>query len=188
MQFLRLPWRYQQRTTTSKVSSAFEKVSCGWDSNRVLNQFRSKPILFDRIFWMQTNRFLILDKNKYNKNKYAAGGFPGSYGGGYGAAPWYSSTSFANSFAPGPMYSGHNFNNLGGGNNLYPRQSTPNYYPPSIYSTSNNRGFGHLNTPDLSPNFYNRPGSAPYPSNNPSYPAYPPPKYTPAGKFSLSSS
>lgn len=123
----------------------------------------------------------FLDKNKYNKNKYATGGFPGGYGGG--AMPWYSSTAFANSFAPGPMYSGHNFNNLGGGNNLYPRQSTPNYYPPSIYST--NRGFGNLNTPDLSPNFYSRPG---YPNNNnyPSggaYPAYPPPKYTPSANL-----
>ena len=127
--------------------------------------------------------YYFKNKNKYNKNKYATG-MPG-YGGG--GMPWYSSTAFANSFAPSyPMSSGHNFNNLGGGANLYPRQSTPNYYPPSIYAT-NNRGFGHLNTPDLSPNFYSRPGSAPYPNNNypssGSYPAYPPPKYTPSSNL-----
>ena len=85
------------------------------------------------------------------------------------------------------MYAGHSYSNLGGAGNLYPRQSTPNYYPPSIYSTSGNRGFGHLNTPDLSPNFYSRPGSAPYPNNNNypsgSYPAYPPPKYSPSSNL-----
>lgn len=102
--------------------------------------------------------------------------------------PWYSSQQFANSFAPSPAaYGGHNFNNLGGGNNLYPRQASPNYYPPSIYSTSG-RGFGNLNAPDLSPGFYNsRPNSGAYPSHNypsypssgsGSYPAYPPPKYS----------
>lgn len=123
--------------------------------------------------------YYFKNKNKYEKNKYNSGF--GGYGGGFGSTmPWYASTSYSNSFAP------HNFNNLGGGNNLYPRQTySNNFYPSSIYSgVQGNRNFGNLNTPDLSPNFYSRPGSN-YPSypNYPSsgnYPNYPPPKYSPS--------
>ena len=124
--------------------------------------------------------YYFKNQNKLKKNKYNYGGYPGT-----GASmPWYSSTAFSNSFAPpSPNHYGgatNNFGNLGGGNNLYPRQNyNTNYYPSSVYSS--NKGFGHLNTPDLSPNFYSRnTGSAypNYPSNSP-YPSYPPPKYSP---------
>lgn len=102
--------------------------------------------------------------------------------------PWYASTAYSNSFAPS-YGTPKNFGNLGNNNNLYPRQQSPNFLPPSVYSgVQNNRNFGNLNVPDLSPGFYNSKPSGsypPYPSNNPSYPAYPsnipsypPPKYT----------
>ena len=102
----------------------------------------------------------------YFKNRYKYTGMSG-----YGAIPWYSSTAFSNSFGPSyPVSSGNNFSRA----NLYPRQTRSNYYPPSIYLT-NNRGFGHLNRPDLSPNFFRNPSG--------SYPAYPPPKYTPSSNL-----
>lgn len=99
------------------------------------------------------------------------------YGNMYGSTmPWYASTAFANSFAPSPYMGKNNFGNFGSAGNLYPRQNPP-FYPPSIYSTP--RGFGNLNTPDLSPNFYRPGGTGNYPNypppkyNQPSYPAYP---------------
>ena len=69
------------------------------------------------------------------------------YGGlGGNSMPWYASSAFSNTFAPTPNFNsyGSKYNNLPGGNNLYPRQN--NYFSPppaSVWSgVQGNKNFG----------------------------------------------